>query len=244
LAQVPFWLWSSLEVACLLTEIACMSCRLYLVYCAHFVLKGGQHCKYIGYTRSIEDRKKNAKTKPPAWMREMLPDTLWYEVLESDIPSIGAARALEAIHAARFVLKDARSNRGGPWLKPTLFPNWKELAQRVAACRSLLSLSALADEMPGGQLDKHLKGQRFETNPDAGPDTPRAARAVPVAKTRSGSSGCPGNETRRRQLDAGDYKEGSPTHRRLVRGVDVQARIRQSNEARKQARASGARRQA
>jgi hypothetical protein len=212
------------------------------VYCAHFALKGGQLCTYTGWTRNKEKRKMWAKKKPPAWMKAMDPDTLWYETLEDDIPSADAATALEAMHAARFVLKDVSANRGGPWLRPTLFSGWKELAQKVASCRSLLSLSALAAENPGGRLDRHMKGQRFEADPDAGPETPRAARAVVVKKSRSGSTGCCGCKTRKRQLAMKEYKAGSPRHRRLIRGVDTTTRIRVLNEKRKSPRASGVRR--
>jgi len=214
---------------------------MYQVYCAHFRLKRGKSCKYIGWARCQEWRILWAKKKPPAWMKAMDPDTLWYETLEDEIPSREAARALEAMHAARLVLKDVSANRGGPWLRPTLFSGWQELARRVAACRSLLSLSALAAEVPGGRLDKHMQGARFEADPDAGPATARADRAV-VVKIRSGSRGCMGSDTRKRQLAMNEYKHGTSKHRKLTRGVDVSARIRRSNERRQTPRASGARR--
>ena len=76
-----------------------------------------RHWLYTGY---LDGRIKYAKTVPPAWMKAMDRDTLVYIYIEEDLPSRAHARALEAIHAARFILKDEAGSRGGPWSMPTL----------------------------------------------------------------------------------------------------------------------------
>ena len=85
----------------------------YTVYCAAFTLVKGQKCQYIGYTGgSLGGRKRYAKDQPLAWMKATQRDTLQYTALEEGIPTVEAARAWEAIHAARCLLQDVGWN---PW---------------------------------------------------------------------------------------------------------------------------------
>ena len=146
----------------------------------------------------------------------MKTETLRYKRLEGGITSKAVALGLEAIHAARQMLKDPRGCRGGPWPRPTLPPDWRALAKRVAACRSLLTLNGIADECIGGRLDRHSKDARFAADPEA---TPNAIRGAKYSAAKSNKSGVPGNVTRKRQLQRGDYARGSERHLRLKRGV-------------------------
>ena len=150
----------------------------------------------------------------------MKKESLEYYGIEKSIASKAAARGWEAIHAARFLLKDSTANSGGPWLKPTLPNGWRPLVERGSAGRSLppLSVSAAGDHT--GRLWEHLKGFTFQNQKANGtlPGNPRGARAVAL-KSRSGSRAYPGHTTRKKQLAQGLYSKGSAMHRRLHRGL-------------------------
>jgi hypothetical protein len=102
--------------------------------------------------------------------------------------------------------------------------------EKVAACRSLVTSSAVVDADGTGLLYAHLKGYRFERNPRAAKSAPRASRAVAVKRRSSGTSG---HVTSAKQLKAGKYPAGGKRHRELVRGLDVTERIRASNGRRR-----------
>ena len=94
----------------------------------------------------------------------------------------------------------------GWMLLGTLPPDWRPLAKRVAACRTLLSLNAIADECSGGQLDRHSKDRRFVSDPTAERTTARGAK---YKATKVKKSGIPGNLTRKRQLEDLEYARAS-----------------------------------
>ena len=167
----------------------------------------------------------------------MKEETLRYRVLERGITSKAVARGLEAMHAARFLVKDHRKYRGGPWLRPTLPSGWRAEAEAVASCRSLLSINRIADEHLGGQLDRHLKNLRFEADSNMSSSEPRGARMVP--KKRRTISGPPGCITRARQLNHNEYSYGSYKHRELKRGLKPSAVVAAEDLRRPHPRMSG-----
>ena len=91
----------------------------------------------------------------------MLKESLRYSVLEGGIAEKGVALALEAIYAARHILKNPKTCRGGPWQQIRLKPGWQKLARRVATCRTPLDVAALGDELPESDLQKHLMDHSF-----------------------------------------------------------------------------------
>ena len=72
-----------------------------------------------------------------------------YEVLEKGLGTKGEALAAEALWAARRILKNPHTARGGPWSKPTLSAEMLDEVQEVAPLRSWLSLEAVAAVTPG-----------------------------------------------------------------------------------------------
>jgi hypothetical protein len=74
----------------------------------------------------------------------MQKNSLKLTVLEQGIPSKEQALALEAIHAARQMVKFPFLARGGPWVQPTLpVSALAPQLKAVAACRNLLAVQEL-----------------------------------------------------------------------------------------------------
>ena len=142
--------------------------------------------------------------------------SLRYDVLEDCINCKGLALALEAIHAARHILKSPKTCRGGPWQQVKLSPGWQSLARRVASCRSPSSVAALGEELPESDLQKHLLDYEFAPKAIA---SHTSARTVRCASVRHPRSGPPGNVTRKGQLALGEYARGSIKHVQLKRGL-------------------------
>ena len=123
--------------------------------------------------------------KPPAWMRPMRKDTLKLQILEQGIPSKEQALVLEALHAARQMVRFPFLARGGPWVRPTL-PLVKLAPQikAVAACRTLLRVNEVASQFSlTCNLQKHLKDLAFESSASAG-----SYRGAVVRRCRSGKT--------------------------------------------------------
>lgn len=173
--------------------------RIYLIYAVSFVTRKGTKRTYVGYTPSLDLRRFWHRQKPPAWMKAAGKTAVFkYEILEDGIPSKCAALAAEALWAARRIWRHPDLVRGGPWVKPTLTPDMLSEICTVAACKAFMTLSSLADANPAGLLHKHLQDLAFSGNTDAF----RGADIV-WGKNRSGSTGEPGNQSRKKQLARG-----------------------------------------
>ena len=64
--------------------------------------------------------------------------------MEGGLKSKGEALASEALWAARRILQNPHTARGGPWSKPTLDTKTLEEVQQVAKLRSFLAVEAAA----------------------------------------------------------------------------------------------------
>lgn len=195
---------------------------LYSVYKASFRTQKGTLRHYIGYSGWVDVRRGFHESDPGAWMKPMAGGVIDFCILESGIPSLGMARACEALHAARAIKKDRWCSRGGPWAKEELHKGWEKAVDEVARCRSLAQLSCLAEQDRRSALYRHLKGLTFVAAgaEDDEEDTWRGAVEV---KRRVGNSGCPGNVSRRSQRKRGILKRPSAWHERVHRGTDPKA---------------------
>ena len=208
---------------------------MFSVYQARYVTTRGTLRDYLGYTGCVDQRVGFLKGSPPAFMRAMAEANaeLKVKVLESGLATKAAARAVEALLAARAIAKAPRHTRGGPWSKPgPLGVAVLAEVRAVASCRSLVALAAVAEEFPGGPLWRHLRDLKFARAAVAprGADTVRGAYVYKPKK-----SGTPGNTSRRRRLTQGKLKRGTLAHQRSHRGRDPTA-CRQRETGRRPAR--------
>ena len=194
---------------------------MYSVYQARFETKRGVVRTYIGYTGRMDVRMAFHVAEPPKWLKCQSGGELEYKILEGGIGSKGLAVAAEALHAARAVAAEPAVARGGPWAKPTLKKEWLRELHAAASLRSLHRLRALAEESPGGPLDRHLRDLCFVPASEA---LQGAAVCRGAAACRFRRSGTCGNRSRRNQLAKGTLKRGTARWKRLKRGADVAAR--------------------
>jgi hypothetical protein len=188
----------------------------------------------VGYTHALELRKWWHARKPVAFMKCAESGGEWsYDILEDDIPTLEAALALEAMHAARLMDAEPDHVRGGPWVKPTLPHGARSEVRAVASVRSLSRLHEIAEEMRGGLLWKHLKDLDFVTESEAPSGAVATRGRVVLRKRKGGRSGCPGSASRRSQLKRKVLTRGSEWYKRLKRGIDPKAR-RKVEEAKRE----------
>ena len=151
-----------------------------------------------------------------------------YKVLEEGIATKELALALEALHAARAVLSEPDSARGGPWSKPTLPDDWREEVTSAAACRALASLNKVAMAHPSGRLFRHLKDLAFVSADDAPKSAAIARGSCAMRARRGGRSGGTGWSSRQRRLrlptsNPNHLRKGTRKHTRLQRGIQAKA---------------------
>ena len=163
---------------------------------------------YIGYTSDLGARKRWHKLLPKKFAKCMAAGSARFRVLESGLASVGCARAVEALWAARAINNQPTNARGRPWLLPTLAGGWQAEVKAVARARSLTTLRAIADTNPRGNLYRHLRGLVFLRASEAPEDAP-VTRGAFVFKSRSG---VPGNAYRARLV-----RKGSKTPAQLQR---------------------------
>ena len=161
-------------------------------------------------------------------MKPQRDDTLHVVILEAGIHSVGLARAAEAMHAAKEILKAPQYTRGGPWLKPAWGKEWRRELEAVSKIRSIRKLSEYAEANPGGNVQQHLKNFSYHPSREAvkGEATCRGACA------RVRRSGTPGNQSRKAQMRRGILKRPSAYEVRIHRGVDASAARRKENAKR------------
>jgi hypothetical protein len=185
---------------------------LYTVYKASFRTKRNTKRCYVGYTGDTP-RREYALKKPgpyqPVWCQAVC-DSLDFEELAVNIPSKTAAKALEALLAAKEIARAPLSSRGGPWTWLRLSAQDRQEVKAVAACQSLKELFAVSPDFPGGHLQQHLQDLRFCCPSKAQSSGSRSRAAMPavlttcrkqfgqVLKGRSGTrvSGATGHEAR------------------------------------------------
>ncbi len=90
---------------------------LYYIYALTFLSRRGTRREYIGYTRSVDARVAFHKQWPTPFAKPSGTD-FHVRTLEEGIASKECALALEALHAARAILKTPATARGGPWASP------------------------------------------------------------------------------------------------------------------------------
>ena len=194
---------------------------LYYIYALTFLSRRGTRREYIGYTRSVDARVAFHKQWPTPFAKPSGTD-FHVRTLEEGIASKECALALEALHAARAILKTPATARGGPWASPKpLSASAMGDVGAVAQCRSLLAIDALAQQNRRGALYRHLKDLVFDRPEEAAVGEPVVRGAVVRRRVRSGT---PGNACRKKQILQGKLKSGSLQHRRLHRGRDPAAR--------------------
>ena len=193
----------------------------YSVYEASFVTQRGTSRSYIGMTGWWDLRLGFMKTDPPAFMKPMRLEGADLRVREvtANIPSKPVAIVLEAMLAARAIAKAPRQTRGGPWSQPgPLGPAALEEIRRVARCRTLMAVAAVAEQHPHGPLWKHVCGLQFTKAADAPRSSP-IVRGAFVCKAKV--PGTPGNLCRKRQMRKCVLKRGSPKHKIFHRGRNL-----------------------
>ena len=202
----------------------------YNVYRLRFTTGAGSKREYYGYSRWLNLREGFHRSKPTPFAKPALQTTFEIETVEGNISSKGAALTVEALLAARAIVRAPGLCRGGPWSSPrpldaTVLAEIKE----VAACRSLMTVHAIAARRLGGPLWRHLRNLRFASASEVPAGTPVTRGACVTKVKKSGKSGGPGtcgNDCRKAQLDAGTLTRGSAKHKRLHRGKDPVARRR------------------
>ena len=174
---------------------------MFKVYKAEFMTEKGTWREYVGYTRSLEDRVWFLENDPPAFAEPMVKGTLRVRTLEDGLPTKAAALAVEALQAARAISEKPRVARGGPWSMPSALSREALVEiRRVASCRSLLAVAAIAGESPHGALAAHLGNLRFTAPRGAVAGKPVVRGAVVTTAKKPGRAGTAGNKCRRSQV--------------------------------------------
>ena len=219
---------------------------MYCVYKASFRTKAGTAREYIGFSGSLEERKRWMARKPNDWVKPAVGGVVFVP-LEEEIASKGAARALEAIHAARAIIARPLTCRGGPWSSPLpLSASALREIETVARCRGLMAVYDIAKEHKAGPLWKHLRDLAFTKSSDA-PSSAAVVRGAWVRRIkrggksgksgtsgksgRSGKSGKsgrgpPGNTCRQRIVQQGRLTRADFKFQQLHRGRDPRKRRR------------------
>ena len=143
--------------------------------------------------------------------------------MRTGLPSKSAALAEEAILAARHIAADPYCTRGGPWSHPRKL-SVSQLAEirLVAKCKSFCTVREFMKENPLGSLARHLQNLNFEKPGQNNVD--EVVRGFVVVRKRSGRSGAPGSERRRKLILLGKLKQGSEPHLKSKYGKDVALR--------------------
>ena len=149
--------------------------------------------------------------------------TLRVRALEDGLPTKAAALAVEALQAARAISEKPRVARGGPWSMPSALGREALVEiRRVANCRSLLAVAAIAGERPQGALAAHLGNLRFTAPRGAVAGKPVVRGAVVTTAKKPGRSGTAGNKCRRSQVVGLQVLEAS----RILQPVPVSCAVR------------------
>ena len=143
---------------------------VYKIYHAKFCTRLGTTRADVGHTRPIDLRKLWAEQKPPPAMRCRDPQELVYKTVEDGIEGKAAALALEALYAARAIVAEPATARGGPWSNWTLSEaQWDEV-RAAAGCRTPRSLHVLIKANRRGSLYRHLRDLALIAPSDAPAD--------------------------------------------------------------------------
>ena len=91
-----------------------------------------------------------------------------YQVLENKLPSLSAALVAEAMWAARHIVTDPATTRGGPWSSPKpLTESQLDLVREVSKVRSCKSLVEISGRDRRSALYRHLCSLTFASEPCA-----------------------------------------------------------------------------
>lgn len=221
-AQVPF-------CRCL---SALQSCVMHKVYRGRFTTLRGTERAYVGTTRCIEVREGFWRADPPGFKKAAsVAEGFAVEVLEAGIESHAVALVLEALHAARSIMKSPYTARGGPWSSMrSLTAAALEDVRAVAKCRTLMAVHDVAQSRKGSALWRHVKNLRFARPSEAPTGMPVTRGACVWTRKKSGRSGPsgasgrsgasqPGNAKRLNLVLHHGLKRGSVKHDHLHRGV-------------------------
>jgi len=152
---------------------------VYHVYEATFATKLGSKRRYVGVTTDFSKRLGTLQSsKRPVWLKagcEKL--SVW--VLVPNVPTRGAALAVEALMTARRWNTTSSATRGGPWVRPTLSAKDEKDLGAIARCRSVSDVLQYAATAGSGKLSKHLKGISF------GPAVPERSSSCQAAVPRT-----------------------------------------------------------
>ena len=196
--------------ACLLLKV--FFCRLVL-----FV-----RCEVFLSHSTLLSLPSQAKTAHPC-------EDFHHQVLETNLPSLSAALVAEAMWAARHIVKDPATRRGGPWSFPKpLTESQLELVREVSKVRVCKSLVEISERDRRSALYRHLCSLNFGSEPC---ESSHLYRGMFVRT--SSRSGTPGNLCRSRKIFEGRLVKGSRRHKRSHRGVDVKGRRAQETTSRK-----------
>ena len=143
--------------------------------------------------------------------------------MRSGLPSKSAALAEEALLAARHIASDPYCTRGGPWSQARKL-SVSQLAEirLVAKCKSFGTVKELVKDNPLGSLGRHLRNLNFEKPGHNNVD--EVVRGFVVVRKRSGRSGTPGSQRRRKLILSGKLRHGTTRHLKSKYGQDVALR--------------------
>jgi hypothetical protein len=121
---------------------------MHKVYRGRFTTLRGTERAYVGTTRCIEVREGFWRADPPGFKKAAsVAEGFAVEVLEAGIESHAVALVLEALHAARSIMKSPYTARGGPWSSMrSLTAAALEDVRAVAKCRTLMAVHDVAQK--------------------------------------------------------------------------------------------------
>lgn len=122
------------------------SCAMHNVYRRRFTTLRGTVREFTGTIRCIEVREGWWRSDPPGFKKAAgVGKGFIVDILESGIESHAVALVLEALHAARSIVKSPHTARGGPWSSMwSLTAAALEHVRAVAKCRALMAVHAVA----------------------------------------------------------------------------------------------------
>ena len=187
---------------------------------------------YLGHTRCMSIRTYfHKQSHRPRWLAACdVEQALRYDILEQGLASKEIALVAEAFHAARAIVQNMATTRGGPWSSPRpLSASQICEIKEAAKLRCARKLFELAAKNKRCSLHKHLCGLHFESDPSS----EMTYRGAEIVRLTTKTSGTNGNVCRKRRIADGTLKAGSIKHKRSHRGRNFKKRRVQETTNRK-----------